>query len=52
MVTASEHSQDGVNFYRPFYPNYNDQIHLGKNTISSPSVLTIKNDHRFYLTKT
>lgn len=43
LVTASEHSEDGVHFFRPFYPTYNDRIHLGKNTISSPSVLTIKN---------
>ncbi len=43
MVTACEHSRDGKTFYRPFYPTYNDHIHLGWNTISSPSVLTIKN---------
>lgn len=45
LVTACEHSRDGKTFYRPFYPKYNHQIHLGKNTISSPSVLTIKNDN-------
>lgn len=44
LITACEHSPDGVNFYHPFYPRYNRRIHLGKNTISSPSVLTIKND--------
>lgn len=44
LVTACEHSKDGKTFFRPFYPTYNDQIHLGKNTISSPSVLTIKNE--------
>lgn len=43
LITACIHSKDGVNFFRPFYPKYNDKIHLGKNTISSPSVLTIKN---------
>ena len=43
LVTACEHSHDGETFYRSFYPRYNDQIHLGNNTISSPSVLTIKN---------
>lgn len=43
LITACEHSQDGVNFYRPFYPKYNNKIYLGNNTISSPSVLTIKN---------
>ncbi len=45
LVTACEHSKDGITFFRPFYPQYNDKIHLGKNTISSPSVLTIKNDN-------
>lgn len=45
LVTACEHSNDGVSFYRPFYPKYNNKIHLGHNTISSPSVLTIKNEH-------
>lgn len=44
LVTACEHSTNGTDFYRPFYPKYNDRIHLGKNTISSPSVLTIKNE--------
>ncbi len=45
LITASEHSKDGIHFFRPFYPKYNDNIHLGKNTISSPSVLTIKNEN-------
>jgi glycosyltransferase involved in cell wall biosynthesis len=44
LITACEHSKDGKTFYRPFYPKYNKYIYLGKNTISSPSVLTIKND--------
>ncbi len=44
LVTACEHTTDGVTFTRPFYPRYHDKIHLGKNTISSPSVLTIKNE--------
>jgi glycosyltransferase involved in cell wall biosynthesis len=45
LVSACEHSRDGKTFYRPFYPRYNDKIHLGKNTISSPSVVTVRNDH-------
>ncbi|MFA7315473.1 MAG: glycosyltransferase family A protein [Candidatus Paceibacterota bacterium] len=45
LITACEHSKDGKTFYRPFYPKYNKYIYLGNNTISSPSVLTIKNDH-------
>jgi glycosyltransferase involved in cell wall biosynthesis len=44
MVTACEHSPDGVTMIRPFYPKYNHNIYLGENTISSPSVLTIKNE--------
>jgi FkbM family methyltransferase len=44
LVTACEHTKDGVTFFRPYYPRYNDKIHLGKNTISSPSVLTLKNE--------
>ncbi|MHB8652002.1 MAG: DUF5672 family protein [Minisyncoccota bacterium] len=44
LVTGCEHSKDGVTFNRPFYPRYHEKIHIGKNTISSPSVLTIKND--------
>lgn len=45
MVTACEHSPDGSTMTRPFYPRYNANIYLGENTISSPSVLTIKNDN-------
>jgi len=44
LVTASVHTRDGINFFRSFYPKYNHLIHLGRNTISSPSVLTIKNE--------
>lgn len=43
LITACEHSKDGINLERKFYPSYNDEIHLNKNTISSPSVLTFKN---------
>ncbi len=44
MVTACEHSHDGITFFRPFYPHYNKLIPYGNNTISSPSVLVIKNE--------
>ncbi len=44
LVSACEHTRDdGKTFYRTFYPRYNDQLHLGNNTISGPSVLTIRN---------
>ncbi|OGF21717.1 hypothetical protein A2Y83_03275 [Candidatus Falkowbacteria bacterium RBG_13_39_14] len=45
LITACEHTVDGVNYYRPFYPKYHDKIHLSRNTISSPSALTIKNEN-------
>ena len=44
LLTASEHSSDGETFYRRFTPRYHDKIHLGENTVSSPSVLSIRND--------
>ena len=43
IATACEHSNDGKKMYRNFYPRWNEQMHLGINTISSPSVITIKN---------
>jgi glycosyltransferase involved in cell wall biosynthesis len=45
LVSRCEHSTDGKTFIRDFIPHYNDDIHLGLNTISSPSVLTILNDN-------
>lgn len=44
LVTGCIHTADGIHFYRPFVPRYNRSMHLGNNTISSPSVLTIKNE--------
>ena len=44
LVSRCEHSSNGKSFYRDFKPYYNDNIHLGNNTISSPSVLTILNN--------
>lgn len=43
LVTACMHTKDGKKMFRPLYPKYNHKIHLGKNTISSPSVVTILN---------
>jgi hypothetical protein len=44
LVSRCEHSYDGETFVRDFKPHYHDNIHLGDNTISSPSVLTIVNE--------
>jgi len=48
LISACDHSNDGVITYRPFYPKYHDNIHLGNNTISSPSVLAIRNENVLY----
>ena len=45
LVTASEHSNDGINYYMPYFPRWNDNIQYGDNSISSPSVVTIKNQN-------
>lgn len=44
LVTACAHTNDGINIRDPFYPKYHDAIQYGNNTISSPSVLMIKNE--------
>ena len=44
LITACEHD-DGTKRYNPNYPKYNSQIYRGKNTIGSPSVLSIKNEN-------
>jgi glycosyltransferase involved in cell wall biosynthesis/predicted SAM-dependent methyltransferase len=52
LVTASEHTKDGISCIRPFLPSYNDLIHLGNNTISSPSVLAFRNKDVLYFDET
>ena len=44
FVSKCQHSNDGETFYRENIPSWNDRMLFGNNTISSPSVLTIKND--------
>jgi hypothetical protein len=44
IATGCEHSADGINYYRPFFPKWNKQIVYGKNTISSPSVIAFQNN--------
>jgi len=45
LITACCHSKDDLCFYNAFYPRYHDDIHYGENTISSPSVLMIRNEN-------
>ena len=42
-VNGCYHSYDGFQLYRPFEPKWNDRLREGINTISSPSVMCIKN---------
>jgi len=44
LVTACEHTYDGVSFHREHHPTYNDKIYEGKNTIGNPSVLAVRNN--------
>jgi glycosyltransferase involved in cell wall biosynthesis len=45
LVCGSNHTIDGLNFEREIVPSWNDGILFGNNTISSPSVLSIKNNN-------
>jgi len=42
-VVSCIHTVDGVHYFNPMVPYYNKNIYLGINTISSPSVLAIRN---------
>ena len=44
LVSACQHFSEDKGFYREFYPHFDCSIFLGNNTISSPSVLTMKRD--------
>jgi len=45
FVTACVHTRDCVTVYDKMVPRYHDRIHEGINTISCPTVLTIKNEN-------
>jgi glycosyltransferase involved in cell wall biosynthesis len=44
LLNSCYHTKDGENLFDRMTPSYHDHIHRGINTISCPSVLTIKND--------
>lgn len=47
LINGCVHSQHMNKFYDKMIPYYHEKIHLGANTISSPSVLTLRNKHYF-----
>ena len=44
LVSTCAHTADGNTYFDVHIPRWNDNIHLGINTISSPSVLSIRRD--------
>ncbi len=44
LVTGCAHDTGTGEMVNPHYPTYNEKIYLGKNTIGSPSVVTLKNE--------
>lgn len=49
FITACVHTKDCINLYDPMVPYYHDCIYAGVNTISCPTVLTIKNEDPLFL---
>jgi hypothetical protein len=45
LLTGCTHTTDMITIYKSMIPFYHDRIYEGINTISCPSVLTIKNDN-------
>jgi glycosyltransferase involved in cell wall biosynthesis len=48
LVSGCTHTINGEDFFNAHIPHYCSEICTGKNTIGSPSVLTIKNDHPLF----
>ena len=44
FFTQFYHSNDGVNFYRHYFPQWNNSVWSGNNTLGCPSGLTLKNN--------
>jgi len=42
LICGTTHTRDGANFFGEMIPAYHDRIHLGRNTVSSPSVLAMR----------
>lgn len=47
-LVGTLHTVDGKVLTRPLHPQYHDEIHKGENTISSPSVLAIRNENPLF----
>ena len=48
LVTGCGHDRGDGKIINTHFPKYNKKIYLGKNTIGSPSVLTVKNENPFF----
>jgi hypothetical protein len=49
LLTGCCHTEDAITMENVMKPVYHDKIYLGHNTISSPSVMTIKNDNEMLI---
>jgi hypothetical protein len=49
FICGSNNTTDNENFYNYVNPYFNSKIYLGKNTLGSPSVLTVKNSKELLL---
>lgn len=47
VAAGCAHCNNTHQLYRPFIPRYNHDIHIGNNTMSSPSVLAFRGKHYF-----
>lgn len=45
LATGCVHTEDGVEFYNAHFPEWNDDMATGNNTIGSPSVVAFENDN-------
>lgn len=52
LATACMHTVDGKTFTNAHYPRYNAYIHYGRNTIGTPSVVSVKNENLCFLDST